>query len=474
MPGEFDTGSDALNNMLGNLAGNPEIKDDVVVLSAEEQAAADELAKQPAAIETARVEARATELGKTVDEVIALEVTEAEGVETARIAAKAIELGKTVDEVKTLESTEAAAKETERIQAKATELGKTVDEVKAIEEQEGLDATAQAEMDAMNDFEFTLQHDLDGMGIKLSDDEYAVLDALNLNDLDFSKTEDHAKYMNAMASVLKPRYQNDLLGSYKPETLKVMNFVENGGDIAKYATAKANSYADLEAVDADNDNHIEILAKLLVEQSNGAMDEATALKYAKLNVADGDGFTKAKEAVTALKAIGSAKVQKEQDAATAEASSIAAKAQAHITRYNTTLDKGELAVGGKTYKVNQEDAVKLKACKTTKFVDDESGNMYDLNGKVTKVVGDAMTVMQALKYNLGVDGEALLDLLVMNGKFDGLVERTVATQGASRIRKRTSAAPRSGNTIKRTVASSTPGAKPELSLSRLVNNMHTS
>ena len=69
---------------------------------------------------------------KTPEEVAAEKVVkEAEAAETARLDKKAKELGKTVDEIKQIETTEKA--ETERLEKVAKDEGKTVDEVKAEE-----------------------------------------------------------------------------------------------------------------------------------------------------------------------------------------------------------------------------------------------------------------------------------------------------------------------------------------------------
>lgn len=456
MSDEIKTGSNALDGFLDNLKSKGD----------EQNTPAGDT---PAQIETARLEAKAAELGKTIEEIQTLESDEAGAAETARLEAKAAELGKTVDEVKALEEVQNSEVEKKRLEDKAKELGKTVDEVKAIEEQERIDTDAQAELDAMNDFEYTLHHDLEVLGLELTDEEYDTLGDLELDKLDFSNQEDHGKYVKALTEILKPRFQDELIGSYKPETVKVMNFIEQGGDITKYAQAAANSYADLEVTEDDKEGHTAALANLLMEESNGAIDEAKAKRLAALDIADGDGFNKAKAAVTKLKELGAAKVQSEQDAAAAEAQKIAADVTAHNTRYNAAIDKGELTIGDKSFKISKDDATKLKTYRSTIYKDD-TGKMFDRNGKPTTNQKDAMSLLDVVKYNLGVDGEAMLDLLAVNKGYEGLAERSAKTTNVSRIRSRGKGnLDSSGKPITRNRANTSTGDKtPKLSHSQIL------
>lgn len=117
-------------------------KDEVITLTDDEQKAKDEetateeKVAQEEKAETDRLDAKAKELDKTVDEVKQIEVDETKA-EDERIAKKAEEEKKTVEEIIEAEKVVADEKtEQERLEVIAKEDGITVDEVKAAEEKD--------------------------------------------------------------------------------------------------------------------------------------------------------------------------------------------------------------------------------------------------------------------------------------------------------------------------------------------------
>lgn len=287
----------------------------------------------------------------------------------------------------------------------------------------------------MTDLEYTLHHDTRSLGIDLTDDELDIFDKAGLNDLDFSDQNAHGKYIAAMIEVFKGRNEQAFRSNYKPENFKILEFLENGGDLSKYAKVVKDDYSNLEVDESDTESHVNILAKLLVEESNGSIDLERAKRLAKLDVADGDGFNKAKKAADELKRIGGERKQRELTEANAVKQIRAEQLQAKRNDYTNLVNKGRLKIGDQEYNIPEKDRKNLITAKYTTFVQKGSNKMFDHDGRETTDKDKAMSILDVMKFNLKADGEALLDYFIMSGGYKGLAERT-ATTFKSRFAKR--------------------------------------